>query len=193
MRRLGLAAIACCALSAPGAPASASADGSSARTIRWAGGQVTHVGSLRTTSSRTRSPTLARAIAAFGRPSSRKLRSTESCEVNWGALGLRATFVNLGLAPPGTTTCTPSVGKLQVATIRGRGFRTQRGLHVGDSTARLKALHSGARFRQGSWWLATAPAVMGDVEPGERFPIVRAITQGGKVARFALHIGAAGE
>jgi len=194
MRRLAaLTVLACCALTLPSASASAATGGTSVRTIRWAAGQVTQIGSLRTSSSRTRAPTLSRAIAAFGRMYSRKLTSKISCEVNWAGLGLRATFVNLGGAPPGTTTCTPRVGKLQFATVRGRGFQTQRGLRVGDSTARLKQLHSGARFRQGSWWLATAPAVFGDVEPGQRVPIVRAITQGGKVARFVLQIGAAGE
>jgi len=193
MRRIALAAIACCALSAPAAPASAASADSPPRTIRWSAGQVTHIGSLRTSSSRTRAPTLARAIAAFGRPSSRRVTSTISCEVNWTRLGLRATFGNLGGARPGTTICSPSVGRLGAATIRGRGFRTERGLRVGDSTARLRALHSGARFRLGSWWLATAPVVFGGIEDDERLPIVRAITRDGKVARFALHVPAAGE
>ncbi len=193
MRAVVGLALACCAAWLPSASASAASGEPSPRTIRWAGEQVTHVGSLRTSSSRTRPPTLARAIAAFGRPSSRRITSTISCEVNWARLGLRATFGNLGGARPGTTICTPSVGLLGAATIRGRGFRTQRGLRVGDSTARLKSLHSGARFRLGSWWLATTPVVLGDIEADERFPIVRAIAQGGKVARFALHIGAAGE
>jgi hypothetical protein len=113
--------------------------------------------------------------------------------VNWSRIGLRATFANLGGIPPGQSVCTPSVGLLGTATIRGRGFQTQEGLRVGDSTERLKTVHRGARFRQGSWWLATAPAVFGDIEPGERFPIVRALTSDSRVALFALSIGAAGE
>jgi len=193
MRRLAILTAAGCALSLQGASTAGAASDPTTRTISWASGQVTHIGSLRTTSSRTRSPTLSRAIAAFGRTSSRRLTSFNSCEVSWTRLGLRGTFANFGGTLPGQTTCTPSVGKLQVATIRGRGFRTQRGLRVGDSTARLKQLHSGARFRERSWWLATAPAVFGDVEPGQRVPIVRAITQGAKVVRFVLQIGAAGE
>ena len=176
------------------AAGAASSDATTAKTIRWAAGQVTHIGSLRTSSSRTRPPTLGRAIAAFGRPTSTRRTSQITCVVSWSKLGLRATFANLGGIPPGgQTICSPAVGLLATATIRGRAFQTPRGLRVGDATARLKALHSGARFRQGSWWLATAPAVFGDVEPGERFPIVRAFTQASRVTIIALHIGAAGE
>ena len=194
MRRLGvLVAVCCCALALPTAPSAGPGTDPTTRTIRWAGGQVTKIGSLRTSSSRTYAPTLSRATATFGRTSSRRLTSANSCEVSWARLGLRGTFANFGGTLPGQTTCTPSIGKLQTATIRGRGFRTQRGLRVGDTTARLKQLHSGASFREHSWWLATAPAVFGDVEPGQRIPIIRAITQGGKVARFVLRVGAAGE
>jgi hypothetical protein len=180
----------CLATAGAGVPARAST-GSETRTIRWANGHVTQIGSLRT-SGRVQ-PTIARAIAAFGRPSSTRRTSRITCVLDWSRLGLRASFANLGAIPPGQTICTPSVGLLGSASVRGRGFQTQRGLRVGDSTARLRRLHSGARFRQGTWWLATAPAVFGDVEPGERVPIVRALTQDGRVTRFVLSIGAAGE
>jgi len=193
MRRIAILTAVCGALSLQTAPPAGAATDPTTRTIRWSGGQVTQIGSLRTTSSRTSVPTLSRAITAFGRTSSRRLTSANSCEVSWARLGLRGSFANFGGTLPGQTTCTPSVGKLQTATIRGRGLRTQRGLRVGDTTARLKQLHSGARFRERSWWLATAPAIFGDVEPGQRVPIVRAITQDAKVARFVLQIGAAGE
>lgn len=156
-------------------------------TIRWANGKVTSIGAMKTSGS----PTLTRAIRTFGAPSHKRLNGREVCIVDWAGIGLRANFVNLGLARPGQTTCTAGVGKLQTATIRGTGFRTQRGLKVGDSTARLRQLHPGARLRQGSWWLATAPNPFG--EPGDRMAIVRANTKGGKVANFVVWIGAAGE
>lgn len=198
-RIAALLCLACVALLAEAAGAgtragAASSDATTAKTIRWAAGQVTRIGSLRTTSSRTRPPTLARAIAAFGRPTSTSRTSPITCVVNWSRIGLRATFANLGGVPPGgQTICSPAVGLLATATVRGRAFQTQEGLRAGDSTARLKRLHTGARFRQGTWWLATAPAVFGDVEPGERFPIVRAFAKDGRVTHLALHIGAAGE
>jgi len=185
--------VACLAALVASAPAPASASTETAtKTIRWANGQITHIGSLRT-SSRLRQPTIARAITAFGKPSSTRRTSRITCVVHWSRIGLRATFANLGAIPAGQTVCTTTVGLLATATIRGRSFQTQKGLRVGDSTTRLKTLHPGARFRNGSWWLATAPAVFGDVEPGERVPIVRAITRDGRVAHFFLSVGAAGE
>ena len=157
------------------------------RTIRWANGQVTSIGAMKTNGT----PTLTRAIRAFGNPSRKRLVGREVCVVDWNALGLRAHFVNLGVSRPGQTTCTAGVGKLQTATIRGTGFRTQRGLKVGDSTARLRELHPGARLRDRSWWLATASNPFG--EPGDRMAIVRANTKGGAVSSFVLWIGAAGD
>ena len=157
------------------------------RTIRWANGKVTHIGAMKTNGS----PTLTRAIRAFGTPSRRRLSGRAVCIVDWNGLGLRANFVNLGLTPRGKTTCSAGVGKLQTATIRGTGFQTRRGLKVGDSTARLRELHPGARLRDRSWWLATAPNPFG--ESGDRMAIVRANTKAGKVSNFVLWIGAAGE
>jgi hypothetical protein len=156
-------------------------------TIRWANGKVTSIGALKTSGS----PTLTRAIRAFGTPSRTRLSGREVCVVDWNALRLRANFVNLGATPAGRTTCTAGVGKLQTATIRGTSFRTQRGLKVGDSIARLRELHPGARLRERSWWLASAPNRFGDA--GERIAIVRANTRAGKVVNFVLWIGAAGE
>ena len=184
MRRLALVAALAALL-----VAAATAAAATTHAIRWANDQVTSIGSLRTTGT----PTIAGAARAFGRPSSRRLEAREVCVVSWNALGLRASFVNLGGARSGRTTCSSGVGKLQTATIRGRSFRTQRGLKVGDSTARLRELHPGARLRANSWWLATAPAQVGDVEPGERMAIVRANVRAGKVASFVVWIGAAGE
>jgi hypothetical protein len=157
------------------------------RTIRWTNGKVTSIGAMKTNGS----PTLTRAIRAFGTPSRKRLDGRLVCVVDWNALGLRTTFVNLGGSRPGQTTCTAGVGKLQTMTIRGTGFQTQRGLKVGDSTARLRELHPGARRRDRSWWLATAPNPFGDA--GDRMAIVRANTRGGAVSNFVLWIGAAGE
>ena len=180
--RLVVAAIAALLLAATAALAAAAP-----RTIRWANGNVTHIGAMKTSGA----PTLTRAIRAFGAPSRKRLSGREVCVVDWNALGLRANFVNLGLTPRGKTTCSAGVGKLQTVTIRGTGFRTQRGLRVGDSTARLRELHRGARLRERSWWLATAPNPFG--EPGDRMAIVRANTRAGEVANFVLWIGSAGE
>ena len=182
MRRVTVVAATALLLAATAALAA-----TTSRTIRWSNGKVTHIGAMRTNGS----PTLTRAIRAFGSPSRRRLSGRNVCIVDWNALGLRANFVNLGLTPRGKTTCSAGVGKLQSATIRGTGFRTQRDLRVGDSTARLRELHPGARLRERSWWLATAPNPFG--EAGDRMAIVRANTKAGNVSNFVLWIGAAGE
>jgi len=165
------------------APASAAT-----RTIRWNTKAITHIGSLRTTGG----PTIARATQAFGRPSSTRLQQKVLCVVDWTKIGLRVHFVYLGLPAPGKTTCTPSVGLVQSVTIRGSSFRTERGLRIGDTTARLRSLYPGARFKQGSWWLASRPAVIGGA-PGQLEPYVRANVTGGKVTRLLLFVGAAGD
>jgi len=197
MKRTLVIGLLCCAapgLSSAGAGASAPATGSApGRTIEWAGDQVTRIGALRTSPSRTRPPTVARAVAAFGKPSSRKRTSNVSCLVRWDKIGLRGNFVNLGQAGVGRSACADAVGLLQTATITGKSFRTPRGLHIGDTTTKLKTLHPGATFQDGAWWLATAPAVIGDVQAEQRIWVVRALSQAGVVQRFNVRVGAAGD
>ena len=167
--------------------AAAASAAAAATTIRWKNGAVTHIGDL----SLSRTPTIARAGAALGAPTKTRLTSTETCVVDWTPLALRGNFVNLGGSRPGQTTCSPTLGKLQSAEIRGPALQTQNGLRVGDTLARLRKLHPAARRRGGSWWLATAPNVFGT--PGTRISIVRANIRDGKVSAFVLWIGAAGE
>lgn len=159
-------------------------------TIRWVGDEVTRIGSLNT-ASKTRPPTIARAIAAFGRPSATKRTSRVSCTLSWRELGLHATFVSLGGAYPTKATCVQRLGLLQTATVLKRQIQTQAGLRVGDSVERLKELHPEAYFQDGCFWLATAPAVLGSESRSQRTWIVRALALGGKVYRIGLRIGAA--
>lgn len=114
------------------------------------------------------------------------------CIVGWRGLRLRGNFVNLGGPMPGMTTCSTSVGKLQTAEIRGRAFQTPAGLRVGDALARLRRLHPAARRHGATWWLATAPNLLG-ANPRDRIPIVRANVRDAKVSALVLWIGAAGE
>ncbi len=180
-----IALIGACAALLLGAGASAAA---AATSIRWKDGKLTQIGDLSLSST----PTIGRAREAFGAPTSKRLESEVQCVVDWTPIALRAYFVNLGGQQPGQTTCSPSVGKLQSAEIRGRAFQTQNGLRVGDTLARLRKLHPTARRRGASWWLATAPDVFSD-RPGARISIVRANVKDGRVSAFVLWIGAAGE
>ncbi len=159
-------------------------------TIRWAGDEITRIGSLRT-ASKAPPPTITRAITAFGRPSATKRTSRVACTLSWRKLGLRATFVSLGSAFPPKTTCVGRLGVLQTATAYGSGIETQAGLRVGDSVARLKELHPEAYFQDGCFWLATAPTVIGSTSRDQRTWTVRALADGGVVRRLGLRIQAA--
>jgi hypothetical protein len=187
-RIIGVVCIALAALPAASAPASAA---ETIPTIQWAGDQVTRIGSLRT-ASKLRLPSIARAITAFGRPSTTKRTSRVACTLTWRTLGLRATFVSLGGAYPTKATCVARVGVMQTATVFGTGLKTQGGLQVGDTVDRLRELHPEAYFQDGCFWLATAPAVMGSTSRSQRTWIVRALTDSGIVRRIGLRIGAAG-
>lgn len=157
------------------------------RTISWSNGKVTSIGALKI----TRQATIGAAARAFGRPSSRRLNWLELCVVDWRSIGLRGYFDTLDLTPSHLDDCSPGVGKLQSVTIRGAGFRTQRGLKVGDSVARMRELHPGVRLRGSAWWLADAPHPYG--RSGERMAIVLAKTQRRRVVNFEVWVGAAEE
>lgn len=170
------------ALALDATPASAQ----SSFTIRTSGGYVAAIGAFHP----SRSPTLAAAMRVFGAPSSRRLTSTVSCQVDWRRLRLRITFANLGGHGPGQTTCTPSVGRAQSFRARGSRFRTVAGLRVGQRSASIVERHPSAEFREGKWWLVTAVSPFGDES---EYPVLHASVSGGRVRSLAGVIGAAGE
>ncbi len=182
MSRLALIVTCAVVLFAAGATAAAAAT-----TIRWKDGKLTRIGDL----DLSRTPTIMRATAAFGAPTTKRRDGRALCVVDWSALSLRGHFVNLGRTPAGQTTCSATVGKLQTAELRGRALATQNGLRVGDTLARLRRLHPAARRHGSTWWLATAPNPFGSA--GARMSIVRANVKDGKVSALVLWIGAAGE
>lgn len=155
-------------------------------TLRTADGAVARIGAFHP----SRSPKLAAAIRVFGKPTSRKLTSENSCQVDWRKLRLRIVFANFGARGHRQTTCTSSVGRAQTFTARGSRFRTVRGLRPGASSKSIPTRHPNAEFRQGSWWLVTAVSPFGDES---EYPVIRAIVGGGRVRALAGFIGAAGE
>ena len=189
--RVRLVAAVCIVFATPAAAARAQEPAvDEALTVRWVGDEITRIGTLNTASNK-RPPTIARAIVAWGRPSSTKRTSRVSCTLRWRDHGLRATFVSLGMAYPTTRTCVARLGVLQTAQAYGRGVRTQAGLRVGDSVERLRELHPDAYFQDGGFWLATTPAVVGSTVRSQRTWIVRALSDGGIVRRIGLRVGAA--
>ena len=67
--------------------------------------------------------------------------------------------------------------RIQWALLRSKRWTTERGLHVGDPTAKLKQLYPGAKFTVGAFWLYTHydAFVQGNA------PIVTAQMKGGAV------------
>ena len=165
--------------------AEASTRKAATHTIFASGNYVTSIGAFQT----RHDATLRAAIRVFGRPSSRRLGSDYGCRVEWRRLRLRIYFWSFAKRRPGQTTCTPSVGKAQTFTARGRRFRTWGGLRVGHASGAIPRRHPSARFRDDSWWLLTGTSPL----VGSRYPVVRAIVGGGRVRALAGFIGAAGE
>ena len=195
MRRTAnlLIAVLAFAIAAPGAAdarelrsAEAAAAGATSYTIRTSRGYVARIGSFRP----SRNPLLSSAIRAFGRPSSRRASGTDVCVVDWSRIRLRVTFANFGLAPPGRTTCSPSVGRAQSFVARGSRFRTWEGLRPGARSSTILDRHRSAVFRRGSWWLRTATSRFGD---GDEYAVVSAVVGDGRVRAIAGWIGGAGE
>jgi hypothetical protein len=156
-------------------------------TIRTSGGYVNRIGAYRP----WRDPSLAAAERVFGPASVRTLIDDSACRVDWRRLRLRILFANFGGDRPGETTCSPRGGNAQAFTVRGRGFRTWKGLRVGHRSDAILDRHPLAEFRQSSWWLRTAISPYG---PGEQeFGVVRAIVSGGRVTAIKGWIGAAGD
>ena len=95
---------------------------------------------------------LAGLIAAFGRPTSCDPRRWMG---TWESLGMRAGFDTLA-APPfkGANPCNapdyPAIGSID---FFDRRWHTARGLSVGDSLARLRALHPESELHKDGWWL----------------------------------------
>ena len=92
------------------------------------------------------------ARAALGAPSTLRRAGPAACVAAWRPLGATLRFVAFEGRP-----C--ARGVLLTATVTRRaGWRTARGLRVGDPVARVRRLYPGARFRRApagwtGWWL----------------------------------------
>jgi len=98
-----------------------------------------------------------RAIAAFGRPSSRGTDAPESnvCTVRWQTPGL-----DVGFAWSGGPCRPKNLARATWAGMRlfGSRWKTSAGLRIGDSVARIRRIYPSARFvnrppTPGEWWL----------------------------------------
>jgi hypothetical protein len=133
-----------------------------------------------------RDPTLAAAIRAYGRPTSKR-GGGEICRVRWGALGVRIRFQNFGAVD----SCEPRNGLAQKAVIDGdRPWRTAKGLRLGAGTTRLRRLHPRARRTSRGFRLVEGVLPFGSPR---RYSVLGARVVGGRVTAYTLFIGAAGD
>src|ERR1700709_2157285 len=134
---------------------------------------VSALGAFRTNGSHG---TLRNAVRAWGRPSTRKSAGGGFCRANWSTVGVRAVFLS---------GCGDS-SRIQWAILRSKRWTTERGLHIGDPTAKLKQLYPGAQFTVGAFWLYKAydAFVQGDA------PIVTAQTKGGALSFIRAQVNA---
>jgi hypothetical protein len=174
MRRLLLTAAATLAL-----PSTASA---ADLVIKVRSKHVSSLGGFRTSGNHG---TLRGAIRAWGRPSTRKAIGGTGCRVNWSTVGVKAVFANFG----GGSGCSERGARIQRATLHSKRWTTERGLHVGDPTARLKQLYPGATFTVSYFWLYKAH----DAFVGGDAPIVEAQMKGGAVNLIQVQVNAAGD
>ena len=108
--------------------------------------------------------TLSEATAAYGTPTSIHHRPS-TCIARWRPLRLSMQFLSFTGDP-----CTSGV--LVFSTAASRKWRTDRGLEVGDSKARLLTLYPNAKGKPDGRWLITRHACK-DVG-GQAFPGLKA-------------------
>jgi hypothetical protein len=128
----------------------------------------------------------ARATSAFGRPDATRRVSRDECRAVWRRIGLTLVYVELSGGNP----C--RAGVLLVATATSTGWRTDRGLRVGDRAARIHAVYPHARqvstAPYGGWWLITRHTC--PTTGSQAYPGLRARTTAHRVAALIVTVAA---
>jgi hypothetical protein len=128
------------------------------------------------------------AVAAFGTPSAKGKDAPTSnlCTVRWEASG-----IDVGFAGPVRTCADADLQRAGWYGMRlwGSGWRTARGLRVGDPASRIRALYPKARYvsdppRPGEWVLISKPD-----EDGGRVPLLVAEVGAGRVIAIDVPAG----
>jgi hypothetical protein len=137
---------------------------------------------------RTAGSTAAEAKTVFGAPTSQRRIASNQCRLVWRGRGLSMVFLEFD---PAKNPC--RTGFFVQGTMIGRAWHTVKGLRIGDSVARLRALYPRAPRVTGTgatdgWWLVTrrACAEVG----GQRFPGLLARPNArNRVAAFVVQRG----
>lgn len=136
-------------------------------------------------------PSLRSLIRKWGRPAQLRPMTSAGCKGTWRRPRVTVDLYNF--ASPGRE-CTPKGGLIQVITTVGPRWRTNKGLRIGARVAAIRARHPNAiRARpdhHGAGFLLEPfyNAMLG----GQDSPIVAQV-RNGKVIRFRMWIGGAGE
>jgi hypothetical protein len=114
--------------------------------------------------------------------------SDDLCYVSYASEGVTITFADFG--SPGVSACDPSAGKAQVMVASAAGWRTNRGLAVGDRVKRLKKLYRERKLKRGVWELVGKRSPIGVT--GHQV-VLAAFVTGGRVTGFKAIPHSAGE
>jgi hypothetical protein len=119
---------------------------------------------------------------AFGKPAT-LVRGKDGCRASWN-IGLNVKLYNLA----GKNPCKPATGYFSDAIMYGTGWSTDRGLRIGATTARLKALYPKAKRHGNFYWL-----VPRFTQATGSYPGLGAFVLDGKVNSLQVVYGAGGE
>jgi len=105
-----------------------------------------------------RAVTLTDFIGAFGHESTCVIgQSRAASHVAWQSRGVRGDFTTLGGFPhSGDNACTaPAYVQPDTVEVFDGVWRSGRGLHVGETVARLRVMYPRATLHKDGWWLVT--------------------------------------
>jgi len=129
---------------------------------------------------------LARATSVLGPPDSRRRVGASECRAVWRSLGLTLGYLDLSSSDP----C--RLGVMVTAAATSTAWRTDRGLRVGDHTARIRRLYPRARrvalAPYGGWWLITRHTC--PTTGAQAYPGLRAKTSTGEVLALIVTVAA---
>ncbi len=159
--------------------------------IAWnTDGVVTRVGKITRVDRRGYSGRALR--GRLGKPSSRRRTSANSCRYTWKRHSLTTTLSHFGGK---NVPCEKNY--MQMAEIKGTGgsrWHTAEGLYFGESEDRLRAAYPGARedtvYGDSVWVIAEAVTPVG---AGDTIPTVWAKTRNGRIVKFGIWVGGAGD
>ncbi len=114
--------------------------------------------------------------------------SDDLCYVSYSSEGVTISFADFG--SPGVSACDPSAGKAQVMVASAAGWRTNRGLAVGDRVKRLRKLYRERKLKRGVWELVGKRSPIGVTG---RQVVLAAFVTGGRVTGFKAFPLSAGD